>query len=116
LLMAGELHPVRVPATDEEALRDLVRAREDLRGDLMRARHPVGKLLLRHDVRFACNNWTQAHRDWLAGVGLGESGAQAVLEDGLGSIDALLIRRESLERQMTALVTGSPWVGEVARL
>lgn len=34
LLMAGELHPVRVPATDEEALRDLVRAREDLRGDL----------------------------------------------------------------------------------
>ena len=52
LLMAGGLHPVRVPATDEEALRDLVRAREDVRGDLMRARHRVGKLLLRHDVRF----------------------------------------------------------------
>ena len=66
LLMAGELHPVRVPTTDEEALRDLVRAREDVRGDLMRARHRVGKLLLRHDLRFAGNNWTQAHRDWLA--------------------------------------------------
>jgi transposase len=116
LLMAGELHPVRVPATDEEALRDLVRAREDLRGDLMRARHRVGKLLLRHDVRFAGNNWTQAHRDWLARVELSESVAQAVLEDGLGSIDALLIRRESLERQMTALVPGSPWALEVARL
>ena len=105
-----------MPATDEEALRDLVRAREDLRGDLMRARHRVGKLLLRHDVRFAGNNWTQAHRGWLAGVRLGEPVAQAVLEDGLGSIDALLIRRESLERQMTALVPGSPWAGEVARL
>jgi transposase len=36
--LAGKLHPVRVPGTDEEALRDLVRAPEDLRGELMRAR------------------------------------------------------------------------------
>src|SRR3954447_20378971 len=39
LLMIGGLHPVRVPTPEEEALRDLVRAREDVRGDLMRARH-----------------------------------------------------------------------------
>jgi hypothetical protein len=116
LLMAGELHPVRVPSTSEEALRDLVRAREDLRGDLMRARHRVGKLLLRHDLRFDGNNWTQAHRDWLARIQLSEPVAQAVLEDGLGAIDALIIRRESLERQMTALVPDSPWVTEIARL
>ena len=116
LLIAGELHAVRVPATDEEALRDLVRSREDLRGDLMRARHRVGKLLLRHDVRYAGNNWTQAHRDWLAAVALREPVAQIVLEDSLGAIDALLIRRESLERQMTGLVAGSPWAEEVARL
>ena len=105
-----------MPSTDEEALRDLVRAREDLRGDLMRARHRVGKLLLRHDLRFEGNNWTQAHRDWLAGVQLAEPVAQAVLEDGLGAIDALMVRRESLERQMTALVPDSPWATEVARL
>ena len=116
LLMAGELHPVRVPATDEEALRDLVRAREDLRGDLMRMRHRVGKLLLRHDVRWAGNNWTQAHRQWLAGVTLPEPVAQIVLEDSIGAIDALLVRRDSLERQMTALIPGSPWAAEVARL
>lgn len=116
LLMAGELHPVRVPSTSEEALRDLVRSREDLRGDLMRARHRVGKLLLRHDLRFDGNNWTQAHRDWLARVELAEPVAQTVLADGLGAIDALLVRRDSLERQMTALVPDSPWATEVARL
>jgi transposase len=116
LLMAGELHPVRVPATDEEALRDLVRAREDLRGDLMRARHRVGKLLLRHDLRFDGNNWTEAHRDWLARVELVEPVAQLVRVDGIGAIDALLVRRDSLERQMTALVPGSPWATEIARL
>src|SRR5918996_1201010 len=72
LLMIGGLHPVRVPSCEEEALRDLVRAREDIRGDLMRARHPLSKLLLRHDVRFdgAAGAWTTRHRDWLGRVEL----------------------------------------------
>jgi transposase len=52
LLMAGKLHPVRVPGDEEEALRDLVRAREAVRVDLMRCRHRLSKLLLRHGIRF----------------------------------------------------------------
>src|SRR5205809_438970 len=77
LLMIGGLHPVRVPSTEEEALRDLVRAREDLRGDLMRARHRLSKLLLRHDVRYddTASAWTAAHRAWLARLELGERAA-----------------------------------------
>lgn len=116
LLMIGALHPVRVPTPAEEAMRDLVRAREDVRGDLMRARHRVGKLLLRHDLRFEGNNWTQRHLDWLARVELPEPVAQSVLADGIGAIDALLVRRETLETQMGALVEGSPWSQTVARL
>jgi transposase len=45
--MIGALRPVRVPTPAEEAMRDLVRAREDVRGDLMCVRHRVAKLLLR---------------------------------------------------------------------
>jgi transposase len=116
LLMIGGLHPVRVPSTAEEAMRDLVRAREDVRGDLMRARHRVAKLLLRHDLRFEGNNWTQRHLDWLGRVELPEPVAQSVLLDGIGAIDALLVRRESLEAQMGALVEGSPWEQQVAHL
>ena len=76
--MIDGLHPVRVPSTREEALRDLVRAREDIRGDLMRARHRMSKLLLRHDVRFdgTAEAWTTHHRAWLEKVDLGERGAQ----------------------------------------
>ena len=48
LLHMGELTAVRVPTEVEQAVRDLVRAPEDVRGDLIRARHRVGKLLLRH--------------------------------------------------------------------
>jgi transposase len=50
----------------KEAARDLVRAREDARSDLMRARHRVSKLLLRHDLLWEGRAWTQAHERWLA--------------------------------------------------
>ena len=51
LLRLGEITPVRVPGPEEEASRDLVRARDDARGDLMRSRHRLSKLLLRHGGR-----------------------------------------------------------------
>ena len=118
LLMVGGLHAVRVPGSEEEALRDLVRAREDVRSDLMRARHRLGKLLLRHDVRYdgAGNAWTTRHRDWLGKVDLGDMGAQVTLLDYLGAIDALVIRRDALEATIAELVPGSPWAQTVARL
>ena len=118
LLMIGGLHAVRVPSIEEEALRDLVRAREDVRGDLMRARHRLSKLLLRHDVRFdgPGNAWTAHHRRWLGGVDLGPRGAQVTLLDYLGAIDALIMRRDTLEATIGELVPGSPWATTVARL
>jgi transposase len=118
LLMIGGLHAVRVPSTQEEALRDLVRAREDVRGDLMRARHRMSKLLLRHDVRFdgTAGAWTTHHRAWLEHVDLGDRGAQVTLLDYLGAIDALISRRETLEATIGELVPGSPWAHSVARL
>jgi transposase len=118
LLMVDALHAVRVPSGEEEALRDLVRAREDVRGDLMRARHRLGKLLLRHDVRYdgAGENWTRRHRDWLGRVWLGDRGAQVTLADYLGAIDALVVRRDALEATIAELVPGSPWAQTVARL
>ncbi len=118
LLMIDGLHAVRVPSGEQEALRDLVRAREDVRGDLMRARHRMGKLLLRHDVRYdgVGDNWTHRHRQWLSMVRLTERGAQATLLDYLGAIDALMIRRDQLEATISELVGVSPWARDIARL
>jgi transposase len=118
LLMIDGLHAVRVPSSEEEALRDLVRAREDVRGDLMRARHRMSKLLLRHDVRFAgtAAAWTTQHRRWLGAVDLGDRGAQVTLRDYLGAIDALIVRRDTLETTIGELVPGSPWADTIGRL
>jgi transposase len=117
LLMVDGLHAVRVPTVEEEALRDLIRAREDVRGDLMRARHRLSKLLLRHDVRFeeSARAWTARHRDWLGRVELGGP-AQLTLLDYLGAIDVLIVRRDTLETHIARLVPDSPWAETVARL
>jgi transposase len=117
LLLAGKLHAVRVPGDEEEALRDLVRARDQVRMDLMRCRHRVSKLLLRHGIRFDDGQaWTERHRRWLAGVGLPWPAAQATLLDARGAIDALVHRRERLEREITAMIPSSPWSVQVSRL
>ena len=56
----------RCPSVEQEAARDLVRAREDCRGDLMRARHRLSKLLLRHGIVYSGGQaWTGAHDAWL---------------------------------------------------
>jgi transposase len=117
LLMAGKLHPVRVPGDEEEALRDLVRAREAVRVDLMRSRHRLSKLLLRHGIRFEDGAaWTQRHRDWLVKVTLPWPAAQATLLDCRGAIDALSHRREALEREILGMLPTSPWTMQVGRL
>lgn len=117
LLMIDALHAVRVPTVEEEALRDLVRAREDLRGDLMRARQRLSKLLLRHGVVYedTHSTWGPRHRAWLRAQDLG-GGAQATLHDYLGGIDALEARRDQLETTIAELVPASPYAQTVARL
>jgi transposase len=117
LLLAGELHPVRVPGDEEEALRDLVRAREAVRVDLMRCRHRLSKLLLRRGIRFDDGRaWTDRHRRWLATIALGWPAAQTTLQDAIGAVDALEHRRSRLEREILTLLPDSPWAVQAGRL
>src|SRR3989449_11680444 len=62
---AGLLTAVQPPTPEDEAVRDLARARDDAREDLQRCRHRLGKLLLRRGLHYAGRNWTRAHRQWI---------------------------------------------------
>ena len=63
---AGELTPVWVPGPDQEAVRDLTRAREDMKAVELKARQRLGAFLLRHGrVYEGKARWTQAHSRWL---------------------------------------------------
>ena len=65
---AGLLTTVQPPTLEDEAVRDLARARDDAREDLQRCRHRLGKLLLRRGRHYAGRNWTRAHRQWVDGL------------------------------------------------
>ena len=68
LLHLGQIVEVSVPSVEQEAARDLVRAREDCRGDLMTVRHRVSKLLLRQGIVYSGGQaWTGKHEMWLRG-------------------------------------------------
>ena len=81
LLAAGELRFAFVPTVADEQFRDVIRAIEDCRGDLMRARHRLAKFLLRRDLRWAGpgSTWTQAHLRWLRSLRFEDVCSQAVL-------------------------------------
>jgi transposase len=67
LYRAGALTAIHIPTAEEEAVRDLLRCREDIRADLLRARHRLSHFLLRHGRRFTATKkaWTKRHAEWL---------------------------------------------------
>lgn len=108
---AGDLTPVWVPDATHEALRDLVRAREAAKKDQLRARHRLGKFLLRHGRRSptATKAWTQAHLTWVKSAVHFEHAAQeATLLDYLHEVEHAAERITRLEHAIDEAVTTAP--------
>ncbi len=118
LLQAGQLTMVCVPTVEQEQVRDLVRAREDVRADLMRGRHRLGKLLLRREIYFPgkAHAWTVEHRNWLASLRFEDVCTEAVFQDYLHAHDSLLARRDRLDGHIEEVSRACSLAGEVARL
>jgi transposase len=99
LFRAGLLTEVHPPTQENEAARDLCRAREDAREDLMRSRHRLGKLLLRRSINFdeGKKAWSQRHRIWLRGLRFELPADRKVFEDYLLAIEQLEERLRGLD-------------------
>ena len=87
-LAAGELRFAFVPSEADERFRDLVRAIEDCRGDLMRSRHRLSKFLLRRGVRSPGQGVDAAARAVAAKLSFEDSRSQAMFVDYLSGVDA----------------------------
>jgi transposase len=117
LLRQGELVAVRIPDPADEAARDLVRAREDARADLMRARHRLSKLLLRHGLVYEDTRaWTRAHDVWLRRQDLGHPAARVAFDDAYGAALGAGIRRDALDHEIAQMATDPRWRDVVGRL
>ena len=120
LLRLDEVVSVAVPTPEQEAARDLVRAREDARGDLMRSRHRLSKLLLRHgQVYYGGNAWTVRHDAWLRQVrreGLGLASTRQAFDEAYDAVAATLARRDRLDRSIEQIAADSEFTALVRRL
>jgi transposase len=98
---SGDLTPVRVPGAADEAVRDLVRARDDGVRECRNARHRLKALLLRNGIPYAGKtSWTGAHLRWLATLKLEHSAQQIGFQEYLHSITEATARIQRLEQAM----------------
>jgi transposase len=106
---AGELTAVWVPDAAHEALRDLVRAREAAKKDQLRARHRLGKFLLRHGRRpVGIRPWTDKYLNEVRTVRFEQAAQQATLTDYIGEVDHQALRIERLEKDIDEAVLKAP--------
>jgi transposase len=104
---AGELTAVYVPHPEDEAVRDLTRAREDVKEAQTRARHQLKAFLLRSGIRYAGKTaWTPAHRRWIASVKLPQPVQQIVFQDYVDAVTAASERLERVEGHLRDAVAG----------
>jgi transposase len=117
-LRADELTEVAAPSPEQEALRDLCRARIDAKQDLMRCRHRLSKMLLRRSLYYPAGkkNWTRGHRVWLRSLRFVYPSEQAVFDDYLRAVEQLEERIKGLEEKLEAASQCEPYAEPVGRL
>ena len=117
LLLAGSLSRVVVPPPEVEAAREMTRAHDACRRDLMNARHRVSKMLLRHGrVYPKATTWTAEHRRWLSRQQFDEPASNLVFGDLIAAVDGLTSRKATIALRLSELATDPQWWPTVARL
>jgi len=99
---AGELTPVWVPDEEQEAMRDLTRAREDMKQLERQSKQRLNAFLLRHGQNYTSgkSKWTQAHWRWLEKLRFPEPVQQIVLQEYIDCVKQQQVRVKALEVEM----------------
>jgi transposase len=104
---AGQLSAVWIPDPEDEAIRDLSRAREDAVNSRVQARHQLKGFLLRHDVRYTGKtSWSLAYYRWLTTLNFGAGAAQTAFTEYSLAVKAADDRVERLTKALVASITG----------
>jgi transposase len=101
LMRSGDLTPVYIPQVEDEAIRDLSRAREDTIRDLKAAKFRLKAFLLRHDIRYTGQaTWGPAHLRWLAEVVCSTPAQQIVFQEDVRAVNEHTERLQRLEQTL----------------
>lgn len=114
---AGQLTAIRVPTIAEEGVRDLCRARADMVIDQTRARHRLGKFLLRHGrVWRGGDNWTYKHMAWIAAQHFDDPATETTLQHYRATLTAREAAVTSIDTELSRWFDREPFADAVARL
>jgi transposase len=117
LARAGELKPIYVPDAADEAMRDLVRAREDAVIVQRQGRQRLAALLLRNDLRYAGKTaWTEGHRRWISRLTLPTAAQRIAFEEYVQAVSESTERVERFTRAIEQELSGWRWQPVVAAL
>jgi len=105
LFRAGELTPVYVPTEEDEAMRDLVRSRDDAKCAEKRAKQRLKAFLLRHGLKYTGRSqWSNAHMNWLADIKMNHPAQQIALQEYIDTVKESSQRVYRLTEQIRELV------------
>lgn len=118
LYRAEALTAIHIPTEQEEAARDLLRCREDIRAEVLRARHRLSKFLLRHGRRFTATKkaWSKRHDVWLRTQTWPLPALDQTHRAYLRAVDEALARLRDVDTDLRALLTLEPLRARVERL
>jgi transposase len=117
LLAVGQVTAVAVPDEETEAARDLVRARDDARADLVSARLRVIHLLLRQGIVYSGGTaWTREHENWLRTPRFARPALQAAYDAALEALAVTEGRRDRLDEAITGMAAASRFTPVIERL
>lgn len=117
LLHLGEVVSIAIPSVEQEAARDLVRAREDCRGDLMSTRHRLSKLLLRQGIVYCGGEaWTGKHEQWLRRQRFDTTPLQLAFDTAFDAMPATADRRDRLDQAIAEMAADSAFTPVTERL
>jgi transposase len=118
LYRAGALTAIHIPTEQEEAARALLRCREDIRADLLRARHRLSKFLLRHGRRFTATQkaWSKRHETWLRAQTWPLPALDQTHRASLRAVEEGLARLHDVESDLRALLDLEPLRPRIERL
>jgi transposase len=106
LMRSGDLTPVYVPKVEDEAIRDLCRAREDAIRDLKAAKFRLKAFLLRHDIRYTGQaTWNPAPLRWLSEVVCPTPAQQIVFQEYVRAVNEHTERLQRLAQELNEHVT-----------
>jgi transposase len=108
LLRAGELTAVWVPDAEQEAMRDLTRARDDMKSQERKARQQLNAFLLRQGQPWPSGKkrWTRIHYNWLESLRFDQPWLQIVLQEYIDAVKAATKRVDDLTDQMMQALSG----------